>query len=133
MMARMAAIHHVILCVKDLGRSREAYGWLLPELGFVERQDYGDFSGWSSPHGRVWIRPEDPKYAADRFSKDRVGLCELAFAAPDRAAVDELAHTLSSSGFAILNAPAEYPYSPGYYALFFSDPDGIKLEYAHAP
>jgi hypothetical protein len=27
------------------------------------------------------------------------------------------------------DAPREYPaYVPGYYAVFFSDPDGIKLE-----
>lgn len=132
-MARMSAIHHVILCVKQLERSRAAYGWLLPALGFTERQDFGNFSGWSSPQGRVWIRPEDPQYSSDRFSKDRVGLCELAFAAPSRAAVDGLAADVVAHGFTILNAPAEYPYSPGYYALFFGDPDGIKLEYAYAP
>jgi glyoxylase I family protein len=132
-MTYMGFIHHVMLCVKNLERSRAAYGWLMPQLGFGERQDYGDNSGWSSAQARVWIRPEDPQYAGDRFSKDRVGLCELAFAAPSRAAVDELAAALVSNGFAILNAPAEYPYSPGYYAVYFSDPDGMKLEYAYAP
>jgi catechol 2,3-dioxygenase-like lactoylglutathione lyase family enzyme len=132
-MAHMSAIHHVILCVKELARARAAYGWLLPAMGFTERHDFGDFTGWSSAHGRVWIRPEDPQFAHDRFSKDRVGLCELAFGAPSRAAVDALAESIVAHGFTILHAPAEYPYSPGYYALFFADPDGIKLEYAHAP
>lgn len=132
-MSLMGFIHHVMLCVKNVERSRAAYGWLMPRLGFGERQDYGESSGWSSAQARVWIRPEDPRYAGDRFSKDRVGLCELAFAAPSRAAVDELAAALSSHGFAILDAPAEYPYSPGYYAVYFSDPDGMKLEYAHVP
>ena len=27
----------------------------------------------------------------------------------------------------------EYAYSPGYYAVFFYDPDGLKLEIVHAP
>jgi catechol 2,3-dioxygenase-like lactoylglutathione lyase family enzyme len=129
----MAAIHHVIICVKDIARSREAYGWLMPRIGFVTRHDYGDTSGWDAEHCRFWIRPEDPKYAADRFSKDRVGLCEIAFGAPGRVAVDELAVALPAHGFAILHPPAEYPYSPDYYAVFFTDPDGIKLEYAFAP
>jgi len=127
------AIHHVILCVKDIGRSRAAYAWLLPQVGFSTRHDFGESSGWSSAQCRFWIRPEDPQYAGDRFSKDRVGLCEVAFAAPTRAAVDELARALGEHGFAILHPPAEYPYSPGYYAVFFTDPDGIKLEYAYAP
>jgi glyoxylase I family protein len=34
----------------------------------------------------------------------------------------------------ILNAPREYPqYEPGYYAVFFLDPDGIKLEFVFTP
>jgi hypothetical protein len=34
----------------------------------------------------------------------------------------------------VLDAPAEYPqYGSGYYAVFFADPDGIKLEYVFTP
>jgi hypothetical protein len=29
--------------------------------------------------------------------------------------------------------PQEYTYSPGYYAVFFYDPDGLKLEILHTP
>jgi hypothetical protein len=29
--------------------------------------------------------------------------------------------------------PKEYDYVPGYYAVFFHDPDGIKLELVHVP
>ena len=29
--------------------------------------------------------------------------------------------------------PAEYPYSPGYFAVYFTDPDGPKFEFAYAP
>jgi len=33
----------------------------------------------------------------------------------------------------IVDAPAEYDYVPGFYAVFFRDPNGIRLEYAHVP
>ncbi len=34
----------------------------------------------------------------------------------------------------VLGAPAEYPeYGPDYYAVFFTDPDGMKLELVHFP
>lgn len=34
----------------------------------------------------------------------------------------------------ILDRPAEYNhYAPGYYAIFFADPDGLKLELVHMP
>jgi catechol 2,3-dioxygenase-like lactoylglutathione lyase family enzyme len=32
----------------------------------------------------------------------------------------------------LLDAPAEYPYSPGYYAVYFTDPDGLRFEFAYA-
>ncbi|MGH7856992.1 MAG: hypothetical protein ACREQY_06630 [Candidatus Binatia bacterium] len=39
------------------------------------------------------------------------------------------------SGIEILDPPAEYPqYAPaGYYAVFFADPDRVKLEYVYTP
>ncbi|HEY1584943.1 MAG TPA: VOC family protein [Polyangia bacterium] len=130
----MGAFHHMIICVTDLERSRRAYAWLMPELGFPQRADYGPSTGWFAERARFWIRAQDPKHAGDPpFSKDRVGLCEICWSAPSRAAVEELAKALPEHGFRILDAPAEYPYVPGYYAVFFADPDGIKLEYAHAP
>jgi hypothetical protein len=31
------------------------------------------------------------------------------------------------------NEPQEWPYVPGYYATFFPDPDGMKLEVVFVP
>ncbi len=45
--------------------------------------------------------------------------------------VDERARWLLAEGVTIESGPAEYDYSPGYYAVFFYDPDGIKLEIVH--
>jgi glyoxylase I family protein len=51
----------------------------------------------------------------------------------DRRQVDRV-HVLLVAGAAdILDAPAEYDYNPGYYAVFFRDPDGFKLEVVHIP
>ncbi len=34
----------------------------------------------------------------------------------------------------VLDTPAEYPhYGESYYAVFFADPDGMKLELVHYP
>jgi catechol 2,3-dioxygenase-like lactoylglutathione lyase family enzyme len=45
-----------------------------------------------------------------------------------------LHEVLLGTGARILDAPAEYPdYGAGYYALFFADPDGLKLEFVHWP
>lgn len=34
---------------------------------------------------------------------------------------------------AIESGPEQYGYAPGYYAVFFYDPDGIKLEVVYIP
>ena len=36
-------------------------------------------------------------------------------------------------GVTIESGPREYHYTPGYYAVFLYDPDGIKLEIVHEP
>jgi len=127
-------VHHVFLNVRDLARSREFYARLMPRLGYPGAVDYPQVCGFLSPTGSVWIKPVGVPFATDAFHKDRVGLCEVAFAAASRADVDALHRELAASGVTILDPPREYPeYVPGYYAVFFADPDGIKLEFVHIP
>ena len=67
----------------------------------------------------------------DRYSP---GLHHLAWTAASRADVDAMYAHLQEIGAVILDAPAEYPkYGPEYYAVFFADPDGLKLEYVYKP
>jgi catechol 2,3-dioxygenase-like lactoylglutathione lyase family enzyme len=47
--------------------------------------------------------------------------------------VNERADWLREQGVEIESGPQEYAYIPGYYAVFFYDPDGIKLELLHVP
>ena len=54
----------------------------------------------------------------------------MAFYAQTRSDVDRLHQVLVDIGAVVLDPPAEYPqYGSGYYALFFADPDGLKLEF----
>jgi catechol 2,3-dioxygenase-like lactoylglutathione lyase family enzyme len=63
----------------------------------------------------------------------RSGSTTTALTFPSREVVDERAHWLRDQGASIESGPAEYDYTPGYYAVFFYDPDGIKLELLHRP
>ena len=47
--------------------------------------------------------------------------------------VDAFFAFLVENDLAILDPPAEYDYAPGYYAVFFADPDGMKLELVYEP
>lgn len=126
-------IDHTIIAVNSYEQACQFYGWLMPHLGYPSMHDYGVTRGWASETGSFWIKKADEQFAKDTFSKDRVGLCEIAFRADNRAQVDELAKGIVAHGGSILDAPREYDYVPGYYAVFFADPDGIKLELVHTP
>lgn len=127
-------VHHVFLTVNDLRRSRDFYANLMPRLGYPEMRDWKTVVGWSGPGGSFWLKQADPRYAGDTFCKDRVGLAEVAFRAENREQVDTLALDLPSWGGTVLHQPRVYPeYVAGYYAVFFTDPDGIKLELVCIP
>lgn len=66
----------------------------------------------------------------DRYA---VGIHHIAIRVASREVVDERARWLAEQGATIESGPAEYPYAPGYYAVFFYDPDGIKLELVTLP
>ena len=57
----------------------------------------------------------------------------ILFNASSRELVDERHEWLVEVGATIESEPREYGYIPGYYAVFFYDPDGLKLEVVHVP
>jgi catechol 2,3-dioxygenase-like lactoylglutathione lyase family enzyme len=55
-----------------------------------------------------------------------------AWRAESRADVERLHDLLRAIDATIVDAAADYPhYGTGYYAVFFADPDGLKLEFAY--
>jgi glyoxylase I family protein len=136
------AIHHVALTVNDWDRSRGFYSKLSAALGCKPIID-AQGSPHQDPEGRVLVFAGNDfmysiweakkEHRGNNFQFYNVGLHHLAFAAPSRAAVDSLHETLTAMGADVLDPPQEYPYVPGYYAVFFRDPDGMKLEYVHIP
>lgn len=130
---RRGAIHHLDVTVSDLDRSTAFYDRVMPLFGFTRSLDVPEGPVWAGSRVELGLAPARP---SSRRDHDRYapGLHHLAFAAPDRAAVDRAHADLAALGVLILDAPAEYPqYAPGYYAVFFADPDGMKLEYVFTP
>jgi glyoxylase I family protein len=131
-------IHHLMLNVNRYDEAKRFYGWLLPRLGYPNQTAYADDalkrgSGWYNDAGSVWVQEAESGFRADQFHRHRVGLCEIAFTADSRRQVDELAAEIERHGGWVTDAPRQYDYVPGYYAVFFTDPDGLKLEVVHLP
>ena len=135
---RRVGLHHVDIVVSSLHRSLPLYRALLEPLGYTEADKavgergepiwYLDGDGVGASLGiREALEPSPPY---ERYS---VGLHHLAFEASSREMVDERFAWASANGFEIENTPQEWPYVPGYYATFFRDPDGMKLEVVFVP
>jgi catechol 2,3-dioxygenase-like lactoylglutathione lyase family enzyme len=128
-------IDHLDLTVRDPAKSRSFYEVVLGYMGYTRlRQHESGFDfdipaedGWRCSVGLRKALGGGEKRAHDRYSP---GLHHVAFYAQTRSDVDRLHQVLVDIGAVVLDPPAEYPqYGSGYYALFFADPDGLKLEF----
>jgi glyoxylase I family protein len=133
---RSSGVHHVDLVVSSIQRSLPFYRELLGPLGFHRVGEVEGERGetiWyiSGPGTAIGLRQaqSEPR-PVDRYA---VGLHHVALEASSRAVVNERADWLRARGAEIESGPEEYGYIPGYYAVFFYDPDGLKLEILHVP
>lgn len=124
-------VHHIDLTVSDLPVATDFYDAILPLMGFRRLPDAAEGPVWTGELVEIGLQAARQQRSHDRYAP---GLHHLAFSASGRPDVDRLYSQLCALGVRVLDAPAEYPaYGPGYYAVFFADPDGIKLEYAYTP
>ena len=139
-MAR-GSINHLALTASDLERSTRFYDRVLSFMGY-ERVEVPELTqqlmktplhAWASSNGSITLRPAKPDSASHAHNLNAQGLNHLAFNAENRADVEQMNELLKEIGAQILDPPAEYPYFPGYYAIYFTDPDGIKCEFVYWP
>jgi catechol 2,3-dioxygenase-like lactoylglutathione lyase family enzyme len=85
-----------------------------------------DSMGWSNGKTRYWIGQADEANRKQKYRIGEVGLHHYAFQLRSRKDVDDLQDYLKNEGVTIVDPADEY--YEDYYAVFFLDPDGLKLE-----
>ena len=131
--AEVLGVEHVDLTVTDLARSARFYDEVLGALGF-RRVPHATYVGWANAHLTIGLRAASSASRQAPFDRYRVGLHHLALRVRTRDDVDRLHDFLAREGLTILDPPAEHPeYGQRYYAVYFADPDGMKLEAVHFP
>jgi catechol 2,3-dioxygenase-like lactoylglutathione lyase family enzyme len=127
-MPRVVGIDHLVLSVGDFARSKEFYRKVLGCLGFRLKYDMAGFAGWSNGKTLFWIAPADARGRRHKYRKGDIGFHHYAFELASRRAVDELGAFLDKHKMPVVDPPGPYNGDPNYYAVFFTDPDGMKLE-----
>ena len=126
-MARVVGIDHISLRVSDYETSKEFYHRLLTFLGFHLSEEYPDTVGWSNGKTLFWIAQADARARGQKHRTGDLGLHHYAFRLRSRKDVDALDAFLRTDLKAEIVDPAG-EYYEDYYAVFFLDPDGFKLE-----
>lgn len=118
-------LDHVDFRVRDFTRTRALYDALLPAMGYTKVNADDESAGYHLP-GETGAEPffwlvGDPQHEPNGT--------RVAFAARDRADVDRLTAIAQNAGATAFEAPALIEeYGASYYAAFFEDAEGNKLE-----
>lgn len=136
------SINHVSITVGDLP---EAMHFLGPLLGFLGYNvgEIGEDRG-TGHELTVNIHPAngiafnvwqaEPEHSKHPFEVYEPGLHHVAFNVSHHDDVDAVAALVENLDGEILDGPGEFPFGPGgYYAVYFTGPDGIKFEVVHMP
>ena len=121
--SKVVGIDHISIRVSDHEKSKAFYGKLFTFLGFEISEDYGSTIGWTNGKTRYWIAEAEGR---KKYKIGDVGLHHYAFQLRNRRDVDALQAFLEKEKVRIVDPAAEY--YEDYYAVFFLDPDGLKLE-----
>ena len=125
-MVQVLGVDHVIIRVSNYARSQRFYARLFAFLGFEAIGDFSDMTGWRNGRTAFWIAACDPSTQTKRHSGDDVGIHHYALELGSRSDVDELEAFLKAHDVDIVDPAGAY--YEDYYAVYFVDPDGIKLE-----
>lgn len=123
----MRLFDHLDLRVRDMREAEAFYDLVLPALGFPTKGNtahctyYEALSAHPKPEFVALI--EEKNYVASST--------RIAFWSDQREQVDRIGEVLMKAGARNLEGPMFCPeYSPTYYATFFEDPSGNRLEVA---
>jgi catechol 2,3-dioxygenase-like lactoylglutathione lyase family enzyme len=120
------SLEHLDIYASDLGRSGEFWGAFLKDLGYREFAKSATGWSWTNDESTVFLLQAEPEYLDPPYHRKRVGMNHLAFAVSSKPQVDALASRLLERGVRLLYGGPRSGRTT--YAVFFEDPDRIKIE-----
>ncbi len=121
---------HLGINVPDLAAAKRYYDALMPLVGFetffATDDEFSYKPADNKPGTFLFFYPTA---LAGPYSPEQTGLQHLAFMVRRRSVVDQIHDHVVAAGGSVIHPPQHFPQYPGhYYATFWLDPFGIKLE-----
>lgn len=123
-------LHHIEMYVSDLEKSTLFWQWFLTEkFAYSVYQQWNEGISFKLGDTYIVFVQSEEKYKLNHYNRKNVGLNHLAFHCDSREFIDNLTKDLVERNITILYAD-KHPFAGGkdYYAVFFEDPDRIKVE-----
>ncbi|GGK29236.1 hypothetical protein GCM10010965_22620 [Caldalkalibacillus thermarum] len=122
-------LHHVEINVSNLERSVQFWGWFLETLGYTKYQEWDQGVSWKLGDTYLVFVQTEERFLDAPYHRQGTGLNHIAFYARSKTQVDIITEELRSREVPILYQD-RHPYAGGqdHYAVFFEDPDRIKVE-----
>lgn len=132
----MASLYHLQVNVSDAKVSLPFYKDFFTHLQYKIISEDTSHIGVKDTTSSFWIIETEEKYKQNGFHRKNTGLNHIAFRVDSKQEVDEFVTNflIPRKLVPLYGGPKLFPeYTLGYYAVFFEDPDRIKLEIAYIP
>ena len=127
-MPEIIGIDHIYVTVSDMKRSEKFYDAVMRVLGFRKNQfqiDGEQHIQYYNRHFGYVLRPARSLNVHDPYAP---GIHHFCLRVESEEEVKEAARRLKEQNI-FVSGPRQYPeYAPDYFAVYFSDPDGLRLE-----
>lgn len=126
-----ASVYHIQINCSDIKISSVFYKKFLGYLEYKIIHDGDSILGMTNRLTDFWLVETDKKYQDNKFHRKNTGLNHIAFMVSSQEDVEKFVkeYIKAEKIETLYKTPRLFPeYTPDYYAVFFEDPDRIKLE-----
>lgn len=125
------SFNHIQINVSNKKESFPFYKKLLTYLGYTVILEDDEHLGMGNGYTEIWLNEASEKFKPNNYHRKNIGVNHLAFSVSKEDDVGKFCKEflIPNKIKPLYNSPKKFPeYTEKYYAVFFEDPDRIKLE-----
>ena len=126
--------YHLMLYVSNYRRSFAFYHAFFKFVGWRLTAKWPDGAGWTDGRTQLWIWKAAASHRRRAHHRKGVGMNHFTLSVSSQRDVDRFADAFLAPRKIrpLYGSPKRWPYGKTYYALFFEDPDRMKIEVVYA-